>query len=129
MPASIGYIRADTLRPLAVTTANRSEALPDLPSLADFVPGYESSPWYGICTPSNTPAQSSKSSTKGNYRDLTDPRDEGAVRRFGRRGDFRGRPQNSATLIADETEKRGKVIQAANIKVYEFDLRSARTTR
>ena len=57
MAASIEYVRAGTLKPLAVTTANRSEALPNLPTVADFVPGYEAISWYGIGAPKNTPAE------------------------------------------------------------------------
>src|SRR5256885_15329783 len=53
---SIGYIRAGRLRPLAVTTAVRSEALPDLPTVGDFLPGYETSAWFGVGAPRNTPA-------------------------------------------------------------------------
>jgi tripartite-type tricarboxylate transporter receptor subunit TctC len=56
MPASIQYIRAGTLRALAVTTATRSEVLPDLPTVGNFVPGYEASTWYGLSVPKNTPA-------------------------------------------------------------------------
>src|SRR5829696_6286698 len=56
-PASIAYIRADRLRALAVTTATRSDALPDLPTVGDFVPGYEASTWYGVGVPKNTPAE------------------------------------------------------------------------
>ena len=56
MPSSIGYVRAGKLRALAVTTAQRSELLPDMPSLAEFVPGYEASTWFGIGAPSATPA-------------------------------------------------------------------------
>jgi tripartite-type tricarboxylate transporter receptor subunit TctC len=55
LPASIEYIKAGTLRPLAVTTATRSEALPDLPNVGEFVPGYEASGWYGIGAPKTTP--------------------------------------------------------------------------
>jgi len=61
---SIGYITAGRLRPLAVTTAMRSEALPDLPTVGDFVPGYETSGWFGVGVPRNTPVESSTSSTR-----------------------------------------------------------------
>src|SRR5205823_8252718 len=57
MPSSIEYIRAGKLRPLAVTTAERSQALPDLPTVGDFVAGYEASSWYGIGAPRGTPAE------------------------------------------------------------------------
>src|SRR5262245_22223889 len=57
MPSSIGYVKAGQLRPLAVTTATRSEALPELPSVGDAVAGYEASTWYGVGAPKNTPAE------------------------------------------------------------------------
>ena len=57
VPSSIEYIRAGKLRPLAVTTATRSEALPDIPTVGEFVPGYEASSWFGIGVPTGTPAE------------------------------------------------------------------------
>jgi len=57
MPASIEYIRAGKLRPLAITTAKRSEVLPDLPPVAEFVPGFEAGSWYGVGAPKNTPSE------------------------------------------------------------------------
>src|SRR3974377_1151996 len=57
VPSSLEFIRAGKLRPLAVTTAARSDVLPDLPTVADFVPGYEASAWYGIGAPKGTPAE------------------------------------------------------------------------
>jgi tripartite-type tricarboxylate transporter receptor subunit TctC len=71
---SIGYIRAGKLRPLAVTTAVRSEALPDLPTVADFVPGYETSAWYGVGAPRNTPAAIIDKLNKEINSGLADPR-------------------------------------------------------
>ena len=62
--ASIEYVRAGKLRALAVTTATRSEALPDLPTIGEFVPGYEASGWYGIGAPKGTPVEISRSSTR-----------------------------------------------------------------
>jgi tripartite-type tricarboxylate transporter receptor subunit TctC len=59
VPTSIEFIRAGKLRPLAVTTAQRSEVLPDLPTVADFVPGYEASAWYGVGAPKGPPPRSS----------------------------------------------------------------------
>jgi tripartite-type tricarboxylate transporter receptor subunit TctC len=56
LPSSIAYIKAGKLRALAVTTAMRSEALPDIPSVGEFLPGYEASTWFGLCAPRNTPA-------------------------------------------------------------------------
>jgi tripartite-type tricarboxylate transporter receptor subunit TctC len=67
-PASIEYIRAGTLRALAVTTAARSEALPDVPTVGEFVPGYEASGWFGVGAPKSTPAETSTSSTRRSMR-------------------------------------------------------------
>ena len=74
MPASIEYIRAGKLRALAVTTATRSEALPDIPTVGDFVPGYEASVWYGIGAPKNTPAEIIDKLNKEINAGLADPK-------------------------------------------------------
>ena len=72
--ASIEYIRAGRLRALAVTTATRSEALPDIPTMGDFVPGYEASVWYGVGAPKNTPAEIIDKLNKEINAGLTDPK-------------------------------------------------------
>jgi tripartite-type tricarboxylate transporter receptor subunit TctC len=116
MPDCIEQVRAGKLRALAVTTATPSEALPGIPTVADFLPGYESSFWIGITAPKNTPADITEKLNKEINRALVDPAitarvtDLGAAVLSGSRADF-GR------LIADETEKWGKLIRAANIKV------------
>ena len=74
MPASIEYIRAGKLRALAVTTATRSEALPDIPTVGDFVPGYEASAWYGVGAPKNTPAEIVDKLNKEINAGLADPK-------------------------------------------------------
>jgi tripartite-type tricarboxylate transporter receptor subunit TctC len=113
--ASIEYIRAGRLRALAVTTATRSDALPDIPTVAEFVPGYEASYWYGIGAPRATPAEIIEKLNKEINASLADPKliprliELGAEPMPMSPGDF-GR------LVADETEKWGKVIRAANIK-------------
>jgi tripartite-type tricarboxylate transporter receptor subunit TctC len=112
--ASIEYIRAGRLRALAVT-ATRSDALPDIPTVAEFVPGYEASYWYGIGAPRATPAEIIEKLNKEINASLADPKliprliELGAEPMPMSPGDF-GR------LVADETEKWGKVIRAANIK-------------
>ncbi len=116
MPASIEYIRAGKLRALAVTTATRSEALPDVPTVGEFVPGYEVSAWYGLCAPMGTPAEVIDKLNKEINAGLADPDDEGAACRPGRRTVLPGSPADFGKLIADETEKWAKVIRAANIK-------------
>jgi tripartite-type tricarboxylate transporter receptor subunit TctC len=112
---SIGYIRAGRLRPLAVTTAVRSEALPDLPTVGDFVPGYESSGWYGVGVPRNTPVVIIDKLNKEINAGLVDPKLKGRFADLGATV-FTGSPADFGKLIADETEKWGKVIRAANIK-------------
>jgi tripartite-type tricarboxylate transporter receptor subunit TctC len=115
MPGSIEYIRAGRLRALAVGTLVRSEALPDIPTVNEFVPGYESSGYFGLGVPKNTPlaiverlngeinAGLADSTLKARLADL------GAMTLAGSPADF-------GKLIADETEKWGKVIRALNIK-------------
>ena len=73
-PASIEYIRAGTLRSLAVTTATRSEALPDIPNMGEFLPGYEASSWYGVGAPKATPSEVTEKLNKGINAALADPK-------------------------------------------------------
>lgn len=115
MLASIEHVRAGKLRALAVTTATRSEVLPDLPTVGEFVAGYEATTWWGIGVPRNTPAHIVGWLNKEINATLADPKmkmrfaDEGATVLPGSPGDF-------GKLVAEETEKWGKVIRAANIK-------------
>jgi tripartite-type tricarboxylate transporter receptor subunit TctC len=113
MPASIQYIRAGKLRALAVTTATRSEALPDM---NEFVAGYESSGWYGIGAPRNTPLEIVEKLNKEINAALADPRLKARLADLGAEP-MSMRPADFGKLIADETEKWGKVVRAANIKV------------
>jgi tripartite-type tricarboxylate transporter receptor subunit TctC len=116
LPESIGHIKSGKLRSLAVTTATRSEALPDLPSIADFVPGFETSTWVGIGAPRNTPTTIIDRLNIEINAALTDPKLEtrfaelGATILSGSTADF-------AKLIADETEKWGKVVKFSGMKV------------
>jgi tripartite-type tricarboxylate transporter receptor subunit TctC len=116
MSESIEYIRAGRLRPLAVTTATRSEALPNIPTMADYVPGYETSFWTGVGAPRNTPAEIIDKLNKEINAALADSKmkarfaDLGAVV-------FPSSPAEFGKFIADETEKWGKVVRAANLKV------------
>jgi tripartite-type tricarboxylate transporter receptor subunit TctC len=115
MSESIEYIRAGTIRALAVTSAGRSDALPDLPTLADFVPGFEASNWWGVGAPKNTPAEIirrlnleinaalAETVIKARFADL------GATV-------FPGSPAEFGKFIADESEKWGKVVKFAGIK-------------
>ena len=114
-PASIEYIRAGKLRALAVTTAARSEALPDIPTVGEFVPGYEASVWYGLGAPKATPAEIVDKLNKEVNAALADPRMKARIVDLG--GDVLAlSPADFGKLIADETEKWGKVIRALNIK-------------
>jgi tripartite-type tricarboxylate transporter receptor subunit TctC len=115
MPSSIEYIKTGKLRALAVTTATRSEALPDLPTVGDFLPGYEASTWLGVGAPKNTPVEIvDKLNTEINA-GLADPKMKARIADLGGTV-FSGSPADFGKFIADETEKWGKVIRAANIK-------------
>jgi tripartite-type tricarboxylate transporter receptor subunit TctC len=113
--SSIEYIRAGGLRPLAVTTATRSEVLPNLPTVADFVPGYEASAVNGIGAPRATPAEIVDKLNKEINAGLADPKLKARLADLGA-SVLVGSPADYGKLIADETEKWGKVIRAANIK-------------
>jgi tripartite-type tricarboxylate transporter receptor subunit TctC len=115
VPASIEYVRAGKLRALAVTTTTRAEVLPDLPTAAEFVPGYEASTWYGIGAPKNTPAEIIERLNRAINAGLADP----ALRT--RLAELGGMPMGGSAadlgkLIAEDTAKWGKVIRAAHIK-------------
>jgi tripartite-type tricarboxylate transporter receptor subunit TctC len=115
MPASIEHIRAGKVRALAVTTAARSDVLPQLPTVRDFVPDFEASAWYGVAMPANTPRGNVDKINKEINAAFADPRIKGQLLDLG--GTIlAGSAADFAKLIADETEKWGKVIRAANIK-------------
>jgi tripartite-type tricarboxylate transporter receptor subunit TctC len=115
MPSSIEYIRAGKLRALAVTTAMRSAALPDIATVADFVPGYEASSVYGIGAPRATPADVVNKLNKEVNAILADPK---AKMRLGDLGGtaLAGSPADFGKLIADETAKWAKVVKFAGAK-------------
>jgi tripartite-type tricarboxylate transporter receptor subunit TctC len=115
LPASIEFIRAGRLRPLAVTTATRSEALPDVPSIAQFVPGYEASAWFGIGAPRNTPPDVIALLNRELNAGLTDPKIKAKLADLGGTV-IAGSPADFGRLIASEIEKWAKVIKFANIK-------------
>ena len=115
MPPSIGYVRAGKLRALAVTAATRSDALPDLPTVAEFVPGYEFSFWTGIGAPRNTPAEIvDKLNTEINAA-LADPKIKARLAEWGATA-LPGSAADFGKLIAAETEKWGKVVKFAGVK-------------
>src|SRR5262245_22992675 len=113
--ASIEYIRAGKLRALAVTTATRSEALPDLPTVGEFVPGYETSNWWGVGIPKNTPAEIVDKLNREINAGLADPKIKARLADLGGTP-LVGSPADFGKLIADDTEKWARVIRAANIK-------------
>jgi tripartite-type tricarboxylate transporter receptor subunit TctC len=115
IPASIGYIRTGKLRALAVTTATRSEALPDIPTVSEFVPGYEASLWDGIGSPANTPPEIIAILNKQVNAALADPMFKRRLVELGMEP-FANTPAAFGKFIADDTEKWGKVIRAAHIK-------------
>jgi tripartite-type tricarboxylate transporter receptor subunit TctC len=115
MSSSIEYIRAGKLRPLAVTTTTRSNELPEVPTVNDFVPGYEASTWYGVGMPTGTPAEIIGTLNKEINTALADPTFKARLADVGGSA-LSGSPADFGRLIVDETEKWAKVIRAANIK-------------
>jgi tripartite-type tricarboxylate transporter receptor subunit TctC len=115
MPASIQYVRAGNLRALAVTTATRSEALPDIPAVSEFVPGYDASTWYGVGAPRKTPNEVIE---KLNKVINTAVADQKLTRRL---ADLGAEPMSITRaefekFVAEETEKWGKVVKFGRIK-------------
>jgi len=113
--ATLEHIRTGKLRPLAVTTTSRSEALPDVQSVADFVPGYEASVLFGVGAPRNTPTEIVERLNKEINAGLADPKVKARLAESGGTV-LPGSPGDYGKLIASETEKWGEVIRAANIK-------------
>src|SRR5258707_11569929 len=115
MPAAIGYVRAGKLRALAVTTATRSEVLPDIPTVGEYVPGYEASSLYGVAAPRNTPAEIVDKLNREINAALNDPAMKTRLADLGGIV-LAGSPADFGKLIAVETDKWAKVIRAGNIK-------------
>jgi tripartite-type tricarboxylate transporter receptor subunit TctC len=115
MTASIGHIRAGQLRPLAVTTVKRSDVLPGVPSVSEFVPGYEASSWFGVAAPQGTPTEIIESLNREINAGLDHPEIKARLDDMGGML-LTGTPADYGKLIANETEKWGKVIRAAGIK-------------
>ncbi len=116
MPETIEYIRAGKLRPLAVTTAARSEALPDIPTVGEFVPGYEANLWDGIGAPKNTPAEIIDKLNSEINAVLADPKMKARLADLGG-APMPMTPAEFGKYIADDTEKWAKVIKFAGIKL------------
>jgi tripartite-type tricarboxylate transporter receptor subunit TctC len=113
--SSIDYIRAGRLRALAVTAATRSDALPDVPTVGEFVPGYEASNWYGVGIPKNTPVEIVDKLNKEINAGLAAPKMQPRLADFGVTP-LVVSPADFGRLIAAETEKWGPVVKAARIK-------------
>jgi tripartite-type tricarboxylate transporter receptor subunit TctC len=115
MAASIEHIRAGKLRALAVSTTTRSDALPDIPTLSESLPGYEASAWHGLGAPRNTPVEIIDKLNSEINAALADPKIKARFAEFAATV-FRQSPADFRKFIAEDTEKWGKVIRAANIK-------------
>jgi len=115
MSSSIEYVRAGKLRALAVTTSTRSPVLPDIPTVAEFVPGYEASFWTGIGAPRNTPIEIVEKLNQQINAALADPQMKARLAGLGAAA-LPGSPADFGKLIAEETEKWRKVVKFADIK-------------
>jgi tripartite-type tricarboxylate transporter receptor subunit TctC len=113
--ATVAHIRAGKLRALAVTSATRSEALPDVPVMADFIPGFEASAWYGLGAPKGTPAEVVDTLNRSVNAGLADATIKQRLAELGG-APMPLSPAEFGKLIADDTEKWGKVIAAAKIR-------------
>jgi tripartite-type tricarboxylate transporter receptor subunit TctC len=116
MLEAIEHIRAGRLRPLAVTTATRAPLLPELPTVGDFVPGFEATFWWGVGAPRNTPREVIEKLNREINEGLADQRLKARLAGLGGTV-LSGSPEEFGTLIANETEKWGKVVRAGNMRV------------
>jgi tripartite-type tricarboxylate transporter receptor subunit TctC len=115
LPESIGYIRAGKLRPLAMTSAARSPALPDVPTVGEFVPGYEATGWQGLGAPRGTPPEIIERLNRAVNEALADPSFTARLAELGAEP-FAATPAAFGQFIVDETAKWSKVVRAAGIK-------------
>ena len=116
LPGAIEFVRAGQLRALGVTTATRSDALPDIPTVGETVPGYEASVWYGIAAPKGTPPEAIEVLNKALAEALADPKMKSRIAELGG-VPMPMSPAEFGKLVADETEKWGKVVKFAGISV------------
>jgi tripartite-type tricarboxylate transporter receptor subunit TctC len=115
MPASIEHVRTGKLRALGVTTATRADALPHVPAVSEFVPTYESSTWFGVGAPKNTPSQIIDKLNEAINAGLAEPKIKARLADLGGTP-LTGSPSDFGKIIAEDTEKWGKVIRTADIK-------------
>jgi tripartite-type tricarboxylate transporter receptor subunit TctC len=116
LPSSIGYIRGGKLRPLAVTLAQRSDALPEVPVMSDFVPGYDAGDWYGIGAPKSTPPEIVDRLNRELNAVLADPKMKARMADLGMTVQISKTPADYRAFIADETEKWSKVVKFSGAK-------------
>jgi len=114
-PGTTDYVATGKLRALAVTTASRAQVLPDVPPVGDFVPGYETSQWYGMCAPGKTPTEIIGKLNNEINAAIADPGMKARLAAIGGEP-LPGTPAEFGRLIAEETEKWAKVVQAAGLK-------------
>jgi tripartite-type tricarboxylate transporter receptor subunit TctC len=115
LPASIEHIRTGRLRALAVTTATRWDSLPDVPAMAEFLPGFEASAWVVIGVPKNTPAEIINRLSREINAVVADPRIKARIADLAATV-YQGSPADFDKLIAEDTEKWAKVVKDARIK-------------
>jgi tripartite-type tricarboxylate transporter receptor subunit TctC len=115
MPPAIQYVKAGQLRALAVTSTKRSELLPDLPTVDDFLPGYEASSLAGLGAPKNTPAEIIETLNKEVNAALSDPKFKARLAELGG-AVLSGSPADFGKLMAEKTEKWGKVVKFSGAK-------------
>jgi tripartite-type tricarboxylate transporter receptor subunit TctC len=113
--SSLEYVRTGKLRALAVTIERRLDALPDIPAVAEFVPGYEASGWFGVGAPSNTPVEIIDKLNKEIDAGVADPKMKARLADLGGIA-LTGSPRDFGKLIVEETEKWGKVVKFAGVK-------------
>ena len=116
IPTAMEFVRSGKLRGLAVTGAGRSETLPDLPTVADFLPGYEATSWYGLGAPKGTPTEIIEKLNREVNAILAEPKTKARFLELGA-SMLPGSPADFGKLVADETEKWGKVVKFAGAKV------------
>jgi tripartite-type tricarboxylate transporter receptor subunit TctC len=116
LPSSIGYIRGGKLRPLGVTLASRSDAAPEVPTISEFVPGYDAGDWYGIGAPKGTPAEIVDKLNQDINAVLTDPKMKARMADLGMTVQISRTSADYGAFIADDTEKWSKVVKFSGAK-------------